>query len=433
VISNRYHSAYLFSGPRGVGKTTLGRIFSKAVLCGSPVDGEPCGVCESCLSFEKEQHFGYRELDAASFGGKEVMVKLRDDAAYLSISNKKIILLDESHDISKAGQDSLLKQTEECPEHLIYIFCTTEPDKMNATLRDRCMEFQISRVEFSLLEERLKYICEQENLKYSMDALQMISEKSDGHVRNAIGLLEEVAYIGNITVDNLKEISCDYEEEITTILINIGNDLFKIMEIYDSISPYISEIKFYSVLLSLVSDSVKLLNGYDKFSEKRKNMLSNIQDAHGDNLSEFLKYLILRDKYVDKIGLQSDLIILHYKFNTDSFVPRQEVRVQQQVKPQQNLKESNSQKSTEKTSLTYSDIQKMGISDRCAYLRERRKVQNTESEKEKQTVTDNWPLVKEGRPGDNVLDDESYSPQEFSRRLLGGLGRNVRSMADSGT
>lgn len=434
VKSNRYHSAYLFSGPRGVGKTTSGRIFSKAILCESSVDGEPCGVCESCVLFEKEQHFGYRELDAASFGGKEDMVKLRDDAAYLSLSKKKIILLDESHDISKAGQDSLLKQTEECPEHLIYIFCTTEPDKMNSTLRDRCMEFQISRVKLSLLEERLKHICEEEGFKYSEETLQMIAEKSDGHVRNAIGLLEEVAYMGDITSDNLKEIACDYEEEITAILVNMGKDLVKIIEIYDTISPYISETKFYSILLSLVSDSIKLLHGYDKFTERRKSMLSKIRDTHDHKLPEFLKYLVLRDKYVDKTGLQSDLIVLHFKFSMESFVPRQMVPVEQQSLPQQNIKRESSQKETEKPSLTYSDIQKMDISDRCAYLRKRRKKQNLESEeKNKQTVTDNWPLVKEERPGDNVLDDESYTPQEFSRRLIGGLNRNVRSMVDPGT
>jgi len=432
ILLNRFHSAYLFSGPRGVGKTTSGRIFSKAILCDAPVEGDPCGTCESCILFEKEQHFSYRELDAASYGGKEDMMKLRDDAAFLSLSKKKIILLDESHDISKAGQDALLKQTEECPDHLIYIFCTTEPDKMNNTLRDRCMEFQISRVEFSLLEERLKYICGQEGFKYEEEALQMIAEKSNGHVRNAIGILEEVAYMGDITVDNLKEISHDYDEEISTILVNMGKNLPKIIEIYDAISPYLSETKFYSILLSIVNDAVKLLHGYDKFTERRKMMLMKVQEVHGHALSEFLKYLITRDKFVDKTGLQSDLIILHYKFGANNFVPRQEVRGQDvpQVVEAEN---GSSQKSPEKPSLTYSEIQRMSISDRCVYLRERRKIKNVESDEESQTVTENWPLVKEDRPGDNVIDDDVYSPEEFSRRLVGGLERNVKSMVNPGT
>lgn len=428
ILHNRYNSAYLFSGPRGVGKTTAGRIFSKAILCDLPLEGNPCGKCESCLLFEKERHFSYHELDAASYGGKEDMIKLRDNAAFLSVSKKKIILIDESHDISKAGQDALLKQTEECPDHLIYLFCTTEPDKMNPTLRDRCMEFQMSRIEPSLIENRLKYICEQENFTYEEEALQLIAENSDGHVRNAIGLLEEIAYVGNISLENFNVISRDYDKEIFEILINLGKDLPKIITVYKTISPYISDIKFYNILMSLVCDAVKLLNGYDKFTEKRRRILTVLKETHGHNLSEFLKYLILRDKYVDKTGLESDLIILHNKFCANSFVPHQQVQAGPQVTTQ-----NPTQKLPEASSFRYDQIQKMDVSERCRVLREQRKKQKIESEKDTETVPSSWPLYKEERPGDNILDDENLSPEEFSRQLLGGRERDVRPMVDPGT
>lgn len=431
ILHNKYHSAYLFSGPRGVGKTTAGRIFSKAILCASPSEGNPCGKCESCLLFEREQHFSYRELDAASYGGKDDMVKLRDEAVFLSVSKKKIILLDESHDISKAGQDALLKQTEECPEHLIYIFCTTEPDKMNSTLRDRCMEFQMSRVEPSLIADRLKYICEQENFVYQYEVLQMIAEKSDGHVRNAIGLLEEIAYVGDISLENFNIISKDYDEEIFSIIANLGKDINQMISTYKSISPFISNIKFYNLFISMISDSVKFLHGYEDFNERRKSLLLKLQEIHGYSLPGFLKYLITRDKYVDKVGLQSDLVILHHKFCANSFVPEQV-----QNEPHINVTQEphiQNQKMSEQPSLKYSQIQKMGLSERCRVLREHRKNQNIKKEEENETVPSNWPLHKENRPGDNILDNKILSPEEFSSRLIGGRGRDVRQMVDPGT
>ncbi len=171
VSQKKYGSAYLFSGPSGVGKTTIGRIFSKAVLCDAPIDGEPCGKCDSCLSFQEEKNFGYRELDSASYGSKEDMVKLRDEASFLAFGKKKIILLDECQDISKQGQDALLKQVEQCPPHLMYIFCTTEPEKIKGTLRKRCIHFQFSKVDPVPILDRLKEVCNKESLSFEESAL----------------------------------------------------------------------------------------------------------------------------------------------------------------------------------------------------------------------------------------------------------------------
>ena len=324
VRKSSYSCAYLFSGPRGVGKTTAARIFANAILCSSPIDGNPCRECESCKLFAKEQHFSFRELDAASVGGKGDMVKLRDDAAYTSINDKKIILLDESHDISTAGQDALLKQIEQAPDHLIYMFCTTDPDKMADTLRDRCMEFQVHKIDVEPIQARIKYICEQEDFKYQEEALVFISEKSEGHVRNAINILEEVAYLEEISLENLNLIYRDFEEEIFTILVNLGTDLPQIIETYRSVSSYLSELQFYNTILSLVNDAVKSLSNYDRFPEKRKEFVLKLKEVHGYSLIEFLKYLITRDKFVDKIGIQSDLIILHHKFCANSFMPQQQ-------------------------------------------------------------------------------------------------------------
>jgi len=423
---NRFESAYLFSGPPGVGKTTLGRIFSKASLCESPVDGNPCCKCESCLLFMEERNFGYQELDAASFGGKEDMVKLRDEASMLAAVKRKVILLDESHDISRQGQNALLKQVEECPEHLIYIFCTTEPDKMEKTLRDRCIHFQISKIDPQLINNRLKKICDSEKIPFEEEAITMIASKSDGHMRNAINLLEEIAYLGSITVDYFKAVSKDYEEEIFELLCNLGTDLSKSLDIYKNVSSCISSIAFYNTMLTLVSDASKYIYGYDKFTPRYLNMVSKLKDIHGHSLIEFMNYLITRDKYIDRIGISSDIIIMHNKFCSSSFVPK-EIKVDRSpviINTQQptQIISQKQDPSNDASPLSYAQLLKMGFKDRSKILREQKRSQKSEQLTEKEIVPSEWPLPKEERVGENSLDDDILSPQEFSQYLVGGRG-----------
>ena len=429
VKQGRYGSAYLFCGPYGAGKTTLARIFAKTILCESPIDSNPCGKCESCLLFEGERHFGYREIDAASYGGKDDMVSLRDDASSLAVSKKKIINIDESHDISKQGQDALLKQTEQCPEHLVYMFCTTDPDKMNSTLRDRFMEFHITKVDTAHIIQRLRFICAGEGIAFQEEALQVIAERSEGHVRSAINLLEKVAYLGEISLENLNTVSRDFEEGIFTIVSSLGTNLPKVVDTYQSISSYLSSFEFYNLLLSLVVDATKYLYGYDNFSEKRITLLSRLKEIHGYSLIEFLNYLITRDKFVEKVGLQSDLIILHYKFCANNFIPRI------QKDSSTNSQNQSATKNDDSASpYSYAQLSKLSISDRNKRLRKQRKeIQQKTGEKEKsERVPSEWPLPKEERPGNN-FEEESLTAQEFSQQLVGGRVGNIRTVVDSRT
>jgi DNA polymerase III subunit gamma/tau len=422
VAKNKFSSSYMFSGPSGIGKTTVGRILSKAILCDSPQDGDPCCKCESCLLFDKEQHFGYVELDAASVGGKDDMVKLRDEASYLGVSKKKIILLDECHDISKQGQDALLEQVEKCPEHLMYIFCTTDPNMMKKTLKDRCMQFQFFKISPDLISQRLKYICEQEKISYEDEALNLIASRSDGHIRVAINLIEEIVYLGAITIKNLEVVSKDYDEEIFTVLANLGLDLSKVIEAAHSISSSISATEFYNHMLSMVTDAAKSLYGYDDFSQKRKDLISRLKDIHGHSLLELLNYFISRDKFVDKVGLQSDLIVLHYKFTSNNFIPKP-----QTVTPIFNTQNQSNQSSTqglpkkEAQLPFYPQLQKLGISEKSKLLREKRRGQKPEQKEEPEKIPDTWPLPKEERLGES-FDEKELSPEEFSKQLVGGRG-----------
>ena len=418
----------MFSGPRGTGKTTLARIFAMAMLCDNHVGGNPCGVCESCQLFLKDQHFGYQELDAASVGGKDDMVKLRDNAAFASVSKKKILYIDESHDVSRQGQDALLKQVEQCPDHLVYLFSTTEPDKMSPTLADRCMQFQITTIEPSLIINRLKKICEQENIPYEDAALAVIADKSGGHARNAINILEQVMYLGQVSVENMNTAIKNLEEDIFAIVANLGKDLSQSLAAYQKVSSYLSPFDLYSQMLTLVNDACKLLYGFTGFLPYRFQLLSQLNEIHGASLLEFLNYLVTRDKFVDRIGLMSDIIVLHYKFSAHSFnpPPTQQSIVQppSQITSQSPTIQKPVQPSVEQPSvLSVSQLQKMGHRERYQALRDLhasgvKKVKDEETE----TVATKWPLPKDGRPGESSLDERVLSPQEFSKKLVGGRG-----------
>jgi DNA polymerase III subunit gamma/tau len=427
VSQKKYGLSYLFSGPSGTGKTTCGRIFAKAVLCESTVSGNPCCSCRSCKLFQEDKHFGFRELDSASFGGKEDMIKLRDDASFLSVENKKILLLDECHDISKQGQDALLKQVEQCPPHLMYIFCTTEPEKMKGTLRKRCIHFQFSKVDSKLIVDRLKKVCASEGIQFEEEAISLIADRSKGHVRDSLKLLEESSYLGTVTVDSTQKISQDYSELVFTVLSNLGQNLSVAINACKKASVLLSNWDFYEQILSMTTDAVKMFYGYDDFIPQRKNLLIKLRDLHGSNLLEFLNYLVSRDKYVDQIGLYSDIILLHYKFCSGGFKPQTPVVVQNTAPEVVREEPGVIPEPQESPNLTYAELSKLSIPIRSKILRKQKMGPEELEKEEPQKVPVIWPLPKnkESQQGANSFDDGELTPLEFSKRLVGGRGGGI--------
>ena len=240
-----------------------------------------------------------------------------------------------------------------------------------------------------------------------------------------MNLLEEAAYLGSITVKNVNIISRDFDEELYTILSNLGIDLKKVLDAARVVTSSLSPIEFYNQLLSLVSDSAKYLYGFDIFSAKRLAMVAKLKDIHGSSLMEFLNYLITRDKFVDKVGLQSDLVVLHYKFGTNNFMPKTVVQVPVTAPVQQ--PQNNSTPQIEETPqnapppLVYADLQKMSNLDQGRVLRQRRN-QKLEQAKETEKVPVSWPLSKDERTGEHSMDEINLTPQEFSQNLYGGRG-----------
>ncbi len=183
--------AYLFCGSRGVGKTTCAKILAKAVNCEDPKNGEPCGVCPSCLAIEAGSATDVLEMDAASNNGVDNIRDIRDEVAFAPSQLKyRVYIVDEVHMLSASAFNALLKTLEEPPSYVIFILATTEQHKLPATIVSRCQRFEFKRISTERLSARIELIAREENIKLTPDASHLISRLSQGGMRDAISLLE---------------------------------------------------------------------------------------------------------------------------------------------------------------------------------------------------------------------------------------------------
>ncbi|MDP1679366.1 MAG: DNA polymerase III subunit gamma/tau [Candidatus Nitrotoga sp.] len=209
LTQNRLHHAYLFTGTRGVGKTTIARIFAKSLNCVSGITATPCGICSACTEIDSGRFVDLIELDAASNTGIDNMREVLDNAQYLpTLGRYKVYLIDEVHMLSKAAFNSMLKTLEEPPAHVKFILATTDPQKIPVTVLSRCLQFNLKQLPPALIVSHLEYVLGQEDITFEIAALALLARAAQGSMRDALSLLDQaIAYsdsrIDEATVRNM--------------------------------------------------------------------------------------------------------------------------------------------------------------------------------------------------------------------------------------
>ena len=241
VKSGKLAHAYLFCGPRGVGKTTCARIFAKAINCEHPTaDSEACNECESCKAFNEGRSYNIFELDAASNNSVENIKSLMDQTRIPpQVGRYKVFIIDEVHMLSTAAFNAFLKTLEEPPAHVIFILATTDKHKILPTILSRCQIYDFERMTVPNIINHLKRVAEKENIQYDEEALNVIAEKADGGMRDALSIFDQVASFsqGNITYQKVIEDLnvLDAENYFNIIDLALENKVSEIMVLLNSV------------------------------------------------------------------------------------------------------------------------------------------------------------------------------------------------------
>ncbi|HMM18371.1 MAG TPA: DNA polymerase III subunit gamma/tau, partial [Petrimonas sp.] len=227
ISGNKLAHAYLFCGPRGVGKTTCARIFAKTINCLNPTpEHEACNRCESCVAFDEQRSYNIHELDAASNNSVDDIRSLIDQVRIPpQIGKYKVYIIDEVHMLSTSAFNSFLKTLEEPPAHAIFILATTEKHKIIPTILSRCQVYDFNRISVADMVNHLQYVAQEENVTAEPEALNIIAQKADGGMRDALSIFDQtVSYTaGNVTyksvIENLNVLDFEYYFKLTDAIL----------------------------------------------------------------------------------------------------------------------------------------------------------------------------------------------------------------------
>ncbi len=261
VKQNKIAHAYLFCGPRGTGKTSVAKIFAKAVNC-SHSENVPCLQCENCKSIKENNHPDVVEIDAASNNGVEEVRNLIEKVKYAPIEGKyKVYIIDEVHMMSTGAFNALLKTIEEPPAHIIFILATTEPHKVLPTIISRCQRYDFMKVSQQEMEKRISEILEIENIQCEKEVIRVVAQLSDGGMRDALSIMDQcIAYAqDNITIQHINDIYgiTTIQDKINLLKSVIKKDLISLSELLDKIKEKGIDIKRLTTdLIEILKESI---------------------------------------------------------------------------------------------------------------------------------------------------------------------------------
>ncbi|MCI6858691.1 MAG: DNA polymerase III subunit gamma/tau [Eubacterium sp.] len=267
IIYNRIGHAYLFCGTRGTGKTSIAKLFAKAVNCEHPVNGNPCNACPSCQAINRQVSLDVLEIDAASNNGVDNIRDIREQVQYSPVEGRyKVYIIDEVHMLSPGAFNALLKTLEEPPAYVIFLLATTEKHKIPVTILSRCQKYDFKRISADTITQHLSNLMEKENVSVETKALRYIARAADGSMRDALSLLDQCIsfYIGQtLTYENVLDVLGTADTSVFSSLLRqiLAHNTMAVLDIIDNIinegrelSQFLSDFLWYLRNLLILKD-----------------------------------------------------------------------------------------------------------------------------------------------------------------------------------